>query len=166
VAPDPQPDPRQRDPRQRDLRPQGQQDPQFLADEAPEGRQQSQPVMITGNMKGERSTYTVGAVPCSAVATVHCAVCLYDCTEEPGEQCTVVFALIVTEPSCECDVGWWRVAIPPLPPTIQFPNNLCKDDSTLFSMFLHGIGYQLRLCGRNLLLVPEKVFLDKCLLGT
>jgi hypothetical protein len=78
VAPDPQPDPRQRDPRQQDPRQQdprqqGQQDPQFLTDEAPEGRQQSQPVMITGNMMGEHSTCTVGAVPFSAVPTVQCA---------------------------------------------------------------------------------------------
>jgi hypothetical protein len=36
---------------------------------------------------------------------------------EPGEQCTVVFALIVTEPEGVC---------------------VCIDDSALFSRFLHG----------------------------
>jgi hypothetical protein len=41
--------------------------------------------------------------------------------EETGEQCTVVFALIV---------------ITPTPP--RFRNDLCKGDSTLFSRFLYG----------------------------
>ncbi len=48
--------------------------------------------------------------------------------EETGEQCIVVFELIVTPP-------------PPTHTPIRnrnrFRNNLCKDDSALFSRFLH-----------------------------
>ncbi len=68
--------------------------------------------------------------------------------EEPGEQCTVVFALIVTEPASECVCrggggGGWGAAPPPPPPpppppTRRFRNNLWKDDSALFFRFLHG----------------------------
>jgi hypothetical protein len=43
--------------------------------------------------------------------------------EELGEQCTVVFALIVTEPASYCVFS-------------RFRNNLCKDDSALFSRLL------------------------------
>jgi hypothetical protein len=57
-------------------------------------------------------------------------------TEDPGEQCTVVFALIVTEPASEC-VCKGGGATPP-PPTSRFLNILCKDDSAMFSRFLHG----------------------------
>ncbi len=46
--------------------------------------------------------------------------------EESGEQRTVVFALIVAEPASELCV------------CSRFHNNLCKDDSALFSRFLHG----------------------------
>jgi hypothetical protein len=49
--------------------------------------------------------------------------------EEPGEQCTVVFALIVTELASTC-VG---VSSTPPPPPNRFRNSLCKDDSALFS---------------------------------
>ncbi len=44
--------------------------------------------------------------------------------EEPGDQCTVVFALTVTGPA----TGGGDP-----PPSSQFRNNLCKDDSALFS---------------------------------
>ncbi len=53
--------------------------------------------------------------------------------EEPGEQCTVVFALIVLEPASE---SVYVGLLHPLP-TSRFRNNLCKDDSGLFSRFLH-----------------------------
>jgi hypothetical protein len=61
--------------------------------------------------------------------------CKYTCKyfvdltiEEPGEQCTVVFALIVTEPAsqCECVVGGGGGGAPS-----RFLNNICKDDSGL-----------------------------------
>jgi hypothetical protein len=48
--------------------------------------------------------------------------------EVPGEQCTVVF---LTEPATECVCN-------PTPHTRRFHNNLCKDDSALFSRFFHG----------------------------
>ncbi len=58
--------------------------------------------------------------------------------EEPGEQWTVVFALIVTEPAsgcvCLCVEGVQRGG----PANSRFRNNLYKDDSALFSRFLHG----------------------------
>ncbi len=45
------------------------------------------------------------------------AVCVYPfIMEEPGEQCTIVFALFVTEPASECV---WGAAIPPLPPPLS-----------------------------------------------
>jgi hypothetical protein len=47
--------------------------------------------------------------------------------DESGEQSPVVFAVIVTEPASEC--VWSR-----------FRDNLCKDDSALFSRYLHGCG--------------------------
>ncbi len=56
--------------------------------------------------------------------------------EESGEKCTVVFVLIVTEPASE------RVCVEEeggcYTPASWFHNNLCKDDSALFSRFLHG----------------------------
>jgi hypothetical protein len=59
--------------------------------------------------------------------------------EEPGEQCTVVFPFVVTEPASECDSVWRRGALPPSPVagcvTIYY---LCKDDSGLFPRFLRG----------------------------
>jgi len=60
--------------------------------------------------------------------------------EKPGEQFTVVFALTVTEPVCECV---WRgggvdTLHPTLPPIIRFRN---KDDSELFSRFLHAYSW-------------------------
>jgi hypothetical protein len=56
--------------------------------------------------------------------------------EEPGEQCTVVFALTVTEPA-----GRWRgVWQQPPPPTSRFRNNLCKDDSAVFLLGIHITG--------------------------
>ncbi len=60
--------------------------------------------------------------------------------EEPGEQCTVVFALIVKEPISERVEGFDAPPPPPRPvtPTSRFRNNLRKDDSTMFSGFLHG----------------------------
>ncbi len=70
--------------------------------------------------------------------------------EEPGEQCTVVFALIVKESAsvsasvCVKGVeegGGEVVAscFTPSPPTSRFSNILCKDDIALFSMFLHAL---------------------------
>jgi hypothetical protein len=56
--------------------------------------------------------------------------------EEPVEQWTVVFALIVTKPASQCV---WGDATPPPPPTSRFCNNLCKSDSALFSRFLHDL---------------------------
>ncbi len=57
--------------------------------------------------------------------------------EEPGELCAVVFVLIVMEPASErvC-VGEGRRVV--IPSATWFWNNLCKDDSALFSRFLHG----------------------------
>jgi hypothetical protein len=55
--------------------------------------------------------------------------------EEPGERCTVAFALIVTEQASEC-VCEGGVLHPPI--TSCFHNNSCKDDSGLFSRFLHA----------------------------
>jgi hypothetical protein len=48
--------------------------------------------------------------------------------DESGEQSTVVFAIIITEPAIVsvCGAG--------------SRDNLCKDDSALFSRFLHGCG--------------------------
>ncbi len=60
--------------------------------------------------------------------------------EEPGEQCTVVFALIVTEPAGECMcVGGGGCYIYPPSPLLysRLRNNLWKDDSALFSRFLY-----------------------------
>jgi hypothetical protein len=60
--------------------------------------------------------------------------------EEPGEQCTVVFKLIVTEPASECVcVG---VKAPPSPTIAGSETNACKDDSALSSRFLHGDSQQ------------------------
>ncbi len=50
--------------------------------------------------------------------------------EEPEEQCTVVFALIVTEPASECVGVGGGCYTPPL--TSRFRNSLWKDDSALF----------------------------------
>ncbi len=64
----------------------------------------------------------------------------YSCwMEEPGEQCTVVFALIVTEQATEgvFREGGGLLQPSPPPPSTRFRNNLCKDDSALFSRFLH-----------------------------
>ncbi len=63
--------------------------------------------------------------------------------EEPGEQYTVVFALIYTGPAseCECMVGGGGVSPPPSP-TSRIRNNLYKDDIALFSRFLHGRSQQ------------------------
>jgi hypothetical protein len=47
--------------------------------------------------------------------------------EEPGKQCTVVFALTVTEPASGCS--------PTSRPASEY---LCKDDYALFSRFLYG----------------------------
>jgi hypothetical protein len=62
--------------------------------------------------------------------------------DEPGEQRTVVFALIVTEPNGEFVC------------TSRFRYNLWKDDSALFSRFLQGSGE----LGRNQA-IPEHEFL-------
>ncbi len=60
--------------------------------------------------------------------------------EEPGEQRTVVIALIVTELAsesvCVCVEGGCHTPLP----TSPFRNNLCKDDRALLSRFLHAIG--------------------------
>ncbi len=60
--------------------------------------------------------------------------------EEPEEQDTVVFALIVTEPAseCVCGGGGGGLHYTHPPTTSHFRNNSCKDDSALFSRFLHG----------------------------
>jgi hypothetical protein len=49
--------------------------------------------------------------------------------EEPGEQCTVVFALIVTEPTSGCFTPH---------PSLAGSAIIYKDDSALFSRFLPG----------------------------
>ncbi len=59
--------------------------------------------------------------------------------EESGEQDTLVFAFFVTELATEfwmfvCAGG---MLYRPPPPTSRFRNNLCTDDSELFSRFLH-----------------------------
>jgi hypothetical protein len=54
--------------------------------------------------------------------------------EEPGEHCTVVFALIVKNRLVSVCVGEGGIAVAGSV-TIY---NLCKDDSALFSRFLHG----------------------------
>ncbi len=58
--------------------------------------------------------------------------------DEPGKQCIVIFALLVKEVGD--NGGGGGIATPPLPPPplAGFRNNLCKDDSELFSRFLHG----------------------------
>jgi hypothetical protein len=59
--------------------------------------------------------------------------------EGHGEQFTVVFALIVAEPARECvcvgevEGGVLLHPPPPPPPISRSRNNLCKDDSALFS---------------------------------
>ncbi len=63
--------------------------------------------------------------------------------EEPGEQSTVVFALIEPEPASECVCVCMEGVeggglLHPLPLISRFRNNLCKDDRALFSRFLHG----------------------------
>jgi hypothetical protein len=58
--------------------------------------------------------------------------------EETGEQCTVVFALIVLEPASDCLCVWGEGDIVINTPTPRVRNNLCKGDSTLFSRFLYG----------------------------
>ncbi len=55
--------------------------------------------------------------------------------EEPWEQNTVVFALIVTGLTSKCV---WLGTPPPHPHTSRFLYNSCKDDSALFSTFIHG----------------------------
>jgi hypothetical protein len=50
--------------------------------------------------------------------------------EEPGEQCTVVFALIVTEPASEAWEGCYNPTL-----LLALRNNIFKDDSALFSRF-------------------------------
>jgi hypothetical protein len=49
--------------------------------------------------------------------------------EEPGEQCTVVFALLVTEPASDCvnagGEGNVGVALPPPPPPLTGPVTIC-----------------------------------------
>jgi hypothetical protein len=50
--------------------------------------------------------------------------------ERVREQCTVVFALNVTEPAGEC------VCVKPLA-TSRLRNNLGRDDNALLSRFLH-----------------------------
>jgi len=55
--------------------------------------------------------------------------------EGTGEQCTVVFAFIVTEPSSEFVCGGGSCCTPRLPSTCRFRNILCKDDSVLFSTY-------------------------------
>ncbi len=58
--------------------------------------------------------------------------------EEPEEQCTVVFALVVTEPISVCVSREGVLHLPPTPPagfvTIYAKR---KDDSALFSRFLY-----------------------------
>jgi hypothetical protein len=62
--------------------------------------------------------------------------------EECGEQSTVVFALIVTEPASKyVYVKGGGGAATPLS---RFRNNLCKDDSGFFSRFLYAVSPQLR----------------------
>ncbi len=58
--------------------------------------------------------------------------------EETGEQCTVVFALIVMEPASDCLCVWGDFVINT--PTTRVRNNLCKGDSTLFSRCIYGDG--------------------------
>jgi hypothetical protein len=53
--------------------------------------------------------------------------------DESGEQCTIVFALIVAQPASECVCRGGGGATPS-----RFRNNFCKDDSALFFIFLHG----------------------------
>ncbi len=62
--------------------------------------------------------------------------------EKLEKQCTVVFALIVTEPLVSVCVCVERVEggcynTPPLPIN-RFSNHLCKDDIAMFSRFLYG----------------------------
>jgi hypothetical protein len=65
--------------------------------------------------------------------------------EEHGKQCTVVFAVnFYGTGYWECVWrGWWGggrlLHPPPFLPHCRFRNNLCKDDSALFSRFLHGL---------------------------
>jgi hypothetical protein len=61
--------------------------------------------------------------------------------DDSGEQSTVVFALIVTEPASECVCVEWGGGVALSPPprhANRFYNSFCKDDSALFSRFLHG----------------------------
>ncbi len=59
--------------------------------------------------------------------------------KEPGEQCTGVFALIVTGPTSECVWGfaWFCFTPPPPHPPGRFRNS-SKDDIALLSKFLNG----------------------------
>jgi hypothetical protein len=62
--------------------------------------------------------------------------------EESGEQCTVVFAYFVKE---LVSVG---VGVMHPPPTHKHSlsgsrNNLCKDDSALFSRFLYAVNHKM-----------------------
>ncbi len=65
--------------------------------------------------------------------------------EESGEQCTVVFAFIVTELAREYVEKEVRVIALPPPPTSQLRNNLCKDDNALLSRFFHAYSYKYRI---------------------
>jgi hypothetical protein len=59
--------------------------------------------------------------------------------EGTREQCTVVFALIVTEQASEFVCGGGSCCTPRLPFTCRFRNILGKADSAWFSRFLHGV---------------------------
>jgi hypothetical protein len=54
-----------------------------------------------------------------------------------GEQCSVVFALNVTDPASSVSVGEGCYTDPF--PASRFRNNFCKDDSGLFSRFLQAL---------------------------
>ncbi len=67
--------------------------------------------------------------------------------EESREQCTVVFALIVTEPDsenvCVEEVeGGGGFLHSPLPPNNRFRDNLCKDDNAFFFRFLPELSFR------------------------
>ncbi len=81
-----------------------------------------------------------------------CSTFPYD-MDEPGERCTVVFALIVTEPACNCVCGGGGeggVAAPPFPIPLAGPVKIyakttvnCAPGSSVF--FGNGSGYVLVL---------------------